>query len=96
MRTLRKLRREAVAVCALALALSGCATATSILLPSTSAKAPETAANRQAVPRVQDCLLITVSYETPAKYVCHGKTYTSRELLRLREGGAGAAVASSK
>ncbi len=27
MRTLRKLRREAVAVCALALALSGCATA---------------------------------------------------------------------
>jgi hypothetical protein len=93
MRTLRKIRREAVAVCTLALALGGCSIS-SILLPSTSAKAPVITAKGEPVPRVQDCLLVTVSYETPAKYVCHGKTYTSRELVQLREGGASAAVAS--
>jgi hypothetical protein len=54
------------------------------------------AGNGQPVPRVQDCLLVTVSYETPAKYVCHGKTYTSRELVQLREDAGRAAVASSK
>lgn len=95
MRIRCKLRREAVAVCAFALALSGCATASSILLPSTSL-APVMTAKGEPVPRVQDCICVGVNFGTPSEYVCHGKTYTSRELLKLREDGGGAAVASSK
>ncbi len=95
MRTLRKIPPEAVAVCAFALALSGCASSW-ILRPSISPKAPVMAAKGEPVPRVQDCIIIGVSFDTPSKYVCHGKTYTSHELRKLRVEGAGAAVASSK
>ena len=94
-RTLRKIPRAAVAVCAFTLALGGCASF-SILRPSTSSRTPAMAANGEPVPRVQDCISVGVSYETPAKYVCNGKTYTSHELRRLRVEGAGAAVASNK
>ena len=95
MRTLRKFGPQAVAVCAFALALSGCGVS-SMLLPSTSSKAPVIAANGKFVPRVQDCICIGVNFGTPSEFVCNGKTYTSRELLKLRQDGAGAAMASSK
>ena len=76
---------------AVVIALSGCSS--SIYLPSTSPYAPATAATGDPVPRVQNCIAINDA-ETPGKYVCNGKTYTSHELRKLREGAANAAVAS--
>ena len=91
MRKLLNFWRPPMAGCALVAALSGCSS--SIYLPSTSPYAPATAATADSVPRVQNCSAINDA-ETPGKYVCNGKTYTSHELRKLREDAANAAVAS--
>jgi hypothetical protein len=92
MRKLLKFGPEAAAVCALALALSGCA-GSSIIRPFTSSQAPAVAANSNPVPRVQDCIVVAIG--TPSKFVCNGKTYTSHELRKMREQAAQSTVAST-
>jgi hypothetical protein len=91
MRKLLNLCWPGMAGCAVLIAFSGCSS--SIYLPSTSPFAPASAATGDSVPRVQNCIAINDA-ETPSKYVCNGKTYTSHELRKLREDAASAAVAS--
>jgi hypothetical protein len=91
MRKLLNLCWPAMAGCAVVIALSGCSS--SIYLPSTSPYAPAMVSTGDPVPRVQNCIAIN-AVETPARYVCNGKTYTSHELRKLREDAASAAVAS--
>jgi hypothetical protein len=43
------------------------------------------------VPRVEDCMLLQQA--TPAKFVCHGKTYTAVQLTDIRNGTAPASAA---
>ncbi len=81
----RKFYRRAIAACALAIAISGCA-GSSLTWPTTQPAAPMQTAGDKPVPRVQDC--ININSGTPSKYVCHGKTYTSHELRKAREDAA--------
>jgi len=90
MRKLRNLHWPGLALCALLLTLSGCAG--SSMNRWTSIVAPATVASGASVPKVQDCIRIN-DVDTPAKYVCNGKTYTSHELRKLREDAASGAVA---
>jgi hypothetical protein len=92
MRNLRKFAPEAAVVCALAIALSGCASS-SITWPFTSSQARAVASNSDPVPRVQDCIVVAIG--TPSKFVCNGKTYTSHELRKMREQAAQSTVAST-
>jgi hypothetical protein len=91
MRNIHRLHRDAIAACALALAISGCA-GSSLMWPTTQPSAPGQIAGDKPIPRVQNC--ININSGTPSKYVCNGKTYTSHELRKLREDGASAAMAS--
>ncbi len=85
MSTQHKIRRHAIAACALAIAISGCA-GSSLSWPTTQPAAPMQTAGDKPVPRVQDC--ININSGSPSKYVCGGKTYTSHELRKLREDAA--------
>jgi len=93
MRKLTNLHWPGLALCALVLTLSGCA-GSSINRWATSIAAPATIASGASVPRVQDCIRIN-DVDTPAKFVCNGKTYTSHELRRIRVEAANGAVASN-
>jgi hypothetical protein len=77
-------------VCALALAMSGCAG--SLRWPTTGPEAPAMTASGDPIPKVQDCIAINTG--TPSKYVCGGKVYTAHELRKKREEAAKAAMAS--
>ncbi len=92
MRTHRKFHRSPLALCALALAISGCA-GSSLAWPTSSPPAPLQTAGDTPIPKVQDC--ININSGTPSKYVCHGKTYTSHELRKLREDAATASTSKS-
>jgi hypothetical protein len=91
MKTIHEFHRGAIAACALAIALSGCA-GTTLMWPSSQPAAPVQAAGDKPIPKVQNC--ININSGTPSKYVCNGKTYTSHELRKLREDGAASAMAS--
>jgi hypothetical protein len=80
-----------LALCALALTLSGCAE--SLMNQWTSIVAPATTVAGATIPNVRDCIKINDT-DTPAKFVCNGKTYTSRELHTIRVEAANGAVAS--
>jgi hypothetical protein len=83
MREHPKFHRAVAALCALA--ISGCA-GSGLMWPTSPPPAPASTAADPPAARVQDC--INIGSGTPSKYVCHGKTYTSHELRKMREDAA--------
>jgi hypothetical protein len=78
------------ALCALVLTLSGCAG--SLMDRWTSIVTPATPVAGASVPMVRNCIRINDT-DAPAKFVCNGKTYTSRELHAIRVEAANKGVA---
>ncbi len=87
----RRFQGSALAACALAFAMTGCA-GSSLMWPSTSPTVPAATAGDTPIPKVQDC--ININSGTPSKYVCNGKQYTSHELRKLREDAGKSSMAS--
>lgn len=61
------------------IALAGCAWMQN---PGGGASSQQVSKTESPPPMVQDCGIVTIG--SPTKYACHGKTYTSFDLAKLR------------
>lgn len=83
MKTSKHIARSTAAIFALALGLGGCSSYSVNLPFAQYARSTD----KSSIPKVQNCINVnggTGGMTTP-EYVCNGKTYTSRELHKIRQ-----------